>query len=184
MTVFKNTFLYKVYKVDKRLFFFLTSFFLLTLFANILGDEVTPFFVFGMYSEKEKEQRTYEVLKVIINDSIDLAKSDDAYYNNPLVKASLFYYISIKQNGGVDPTISFLKSKLKQHYSIIQCIERRVFNDQKDIEAFIPWYTNYMEQIIRKPVNSVWAGKHYVRYNSFGTVVVDSTKAFLEWKKS
>src|SRR5204863_1592450 len=110
-----------LYRCNSKLFYVILCFVFFTIVCNLLGYEATPFFVWGMYSKKETEPRFYEVQQVIINDnqSVDLT---DGYTPSTrfLLQSPLWYYISIRKNNGVDPTISFLQSKLKNRYSLIK----------------------------------------------------------------
>jgi hypothetical protein len=179
----KNTFLYQVWLHNKKLCYLLTTFTALTVFFNVLGDEVTPFFVWGMYSDKEKPVQQYEILKTTINDSmvIDLYNyhtTDTRFY----LYAPLAYYKKIKDNNNVDPTISFLQTKLHGYYDRIRFLEPALFNTGPQQQAFLSWYARYLQQVTYTPVHSLRievVKAHYTGNN----LVTDSVYLFEKWEK-
>jgi len=92
----KQLYFYKLYQYNRKLFYGIFSFVLITIICNLLGYEATPFFVWGMYSEKEIAPDAYEVQEIIINDSIRLdntsgyTPSTRFYINSPL-----WYFIAL-----------------------------------------------------------------------------------------
>src|SRR5690349_15738420 len=111
-------FLNKVKQHNKKLFQAMALFAAATLLCNLTGNEVTPFFVWGMYSAKEPPVQQYELLQTTINDSVvlnvdDIYTSDTRFY----LSSPLGYYKQINDNRGVDPTISFLQEKLHDQYN-------------------------------------------------------------------
>jgi len=134
----KKTFLYKVWLHNRKLAGLLAIFAVFTVFFNLLGDEVTPFFVWGMYSEKIKPVRQYEVLRTTINDSLvvnpyDYHTTDTRFYlNGPLA-----WYKKIKDNNSQDPTISFLQTKLQGQYDHIRFLEPSLSNTTARQQEFL-----------------------------------------------
>ena len=62
----------KLYRYNKWLCFGIAAFCILTVVANLMKTEITPVFIWGMYSEKEAPAPDYRVLKVLVNDGIPL----------------------------------------------------------------------------------------------------------------
>jgi hypothetical protein len=162
----------------------MAAFTALTICGNLFGDEVTPFFVWGMYSEKEKPVQQYEILKTTINDSTvvnlyDYNTTDTRFY----LYGPLAYFKKIKDNNNQDPAISFLQTKLQQHYNNIRFLERSLFNTGPQQQAFLNWYAGYLQQVISKPVNSLRIDvirAHYTGQN----LIVDSVYGFSTWQRS
>jgi hypothetical protein len=179
----KNTFLYQVWLHSPKLCYILAAFTALTVCGNLLGDEVTPFFVWGMYSEKEKPVQQYEILKTTINDSAvvnvyDYHTTDTRFYQY----TPLAYFKKIKDNNNIDPTISFLQSKLKQHYDQIRFLEGSLFNTGPRQQAFLSWYARYLQQVTNLPVNALRIEVIHAHYSK-QNLVVDSVRLFSTWKK-
>lgn len=179
----KNTFLYSVYRHSPRLFYTMAAFAALTVFFNAIGDEVTPFFVWGMYSKKEVPVARYEVLRTTINDSLVV----DATTGYPdatrfYLKTPLASYKKLKDNGGIDPTKSFLQQKLKTHYNQLPFSEATLFNTDVSTQSFFDWYSRYLHTVTAIDVQSIKVDVVQVHYNQ-GKIVQDSTYLFEQWKR-
>jgi hypothetical protein len=179
----KKTFLYQVWLHNRKLAYILTAFTVFTVFFNVLGDEVTPFFVWGMYSEKEKPVQQYDILKTTINDStvIDPYEhytADTRFY----LYTPLAYYKKIKDNNNQDPTISFLQTKLHRHYDNIRFLEPSLFNTAPQQQAFLNWYARYLQQVTHIPVHSLRIEVIKAHYTN-KDLVTDSVHLFATWEK-
>ena len=149
----KRWFLYRVYKVNKGLFVFFILFLSGTLVTNLLGWQVTPFFVWGMYSEKEDTSNYPPVVKVTVNDSIVINPTRYTDANKFFLTAPFLLYVQLMSNGE-DPGEVLLKRKLGQNYSTIQSISENVLNDPKQYNLFFPWYKRYLAQTTRIKINT------------------------------
>ena len=161
----------------------MSAFVVLTIFTNLMGDEVTPFFVWGMYSEKEKPVQAVDILKTTINgDTVvnmyDHSNGDTRFY----LATPLAYYKKIKDNHNQDPTITFLQSKLHRHYSIVRPLERSLFNTGPQQDEFLNWYARYLQQVTLIPVQSLKVEVVHAHYTS-QNLVTDSVNLFATWQK-
>lgn len=181
----KKTFLYKVWLHDKKLFFVITGFTLLTLFFNLLGDEVTPFFVWGMYSEKEQPATEYQLLKTTINDSLTVDGSSG--YASPTLfymGTPLAYYRRIKENNNTDPVIPFLQSKTGAGYRFIQPLEKKLFNTGPQQQAFLNWYRCYLQQVMGISIHHLKIDIIEVHYSNTQHIITDTAYLFEKWERS
>jgi hypothetical protein len=152
-----------------------------TIVCNLMGYEATPFFIWGMFSEKEVTPAVYEVQKVIINDSLNLDITNGYTPSTRfLLESPLWYFIAIKENNGVDPTITFLQSKLKSKYAFIKPYEHLLFNDSTRINAFIPWYKNYIEGILKIKIDHLRIINASLYYSN-DKIILDTTYTVAEW---
>lgn len=179
----KKTFLYNVWLHNRKLAGLLAIFAVFTVFFNLLGDEVTPFFVWGMYSEKIKPVQQYEVLKTTINDSqvvdpYDFHTTDTRFY----LVGPLAYYKKIKDNNNQDPIMSFLQRKLHGHYDNIRFLEPSLFNTTARQQDFLSWYARYLQQATNTPVHSLRIDIVKAHYTS-DKLVTDSVSLFEKWEK-
>ena len=180
----KRTFLYQVWQHDKRLFFVLAAFCLATLITNLLGDQISPFFVWGMYSEKEAPAVQYTLLRSTVNDSLVIDHSagrptGTLFY----LQTPLSYYKQIKDNGQIDPTVSLLRSKLGERYEVIKPLEATLFNSGREQAAFLPWYNRYLQSITGTPVTSLTIDALQVHYDPQQQIITDTTYLFEQWKQ-
>jgi hypothetical protein len=177
----KNTYLFRLYHYDKKLFLVVLAFAGLTVFCNLVGKETTPFFVWGMYSEKFPPAETYDFLRTTINDSV-LADTYAGFSDNTraFLNAPLAYYRKIKGNG-IDPTIPFLKAKLKNHYSWVSPFEKKLFND--DPQGFVNWYRCYLGQATGIDIRSLRVEILKTHFDGEQRQVLDSTLLLETWKQ-
>lgn len=140
----KRLFLYKVYCYNKKLFLFFAFFAFVTIFCNLTGNEITPFYVWGMYSQKEKAPGYYTIFKVTVNDKILDYSTGFFPANRFFLQSPLNYYSNIVEQG--DPTRLFLKNKLGSNYSYMRPYESSLFNSKEEINKFPTWYKKYLTQ--------------------------------------
>jgi hypothetical protein len=179
----KKTFLYQVWLHNKKLFYIMVAFSALTIATNLAGDEVTPFFVWGMYSAKEEPVQQYSILQTTINDSIlvnpyELPVSDTRFY----VTAPLAYYKKIRENNNVDPTVSFLQAKLNWSPGEENTFLKSMFNTGVQRDAFFTWYARYLFHVTHLPVHSIRIDEIKAHYAG-PKLVVDSIHLFEQWEK-
>lgn len=179
----KKTFLYRVWQHDRRLFFVLSGLGIATLFFNLLGTQLTPFFVWGMYSEKEQPVVQYEVLRTKVNDQLVINTSTGYppgtrfYLGSPLS-----YYRRIKANGDIDPTITFLRSKTGAAYNdYIQPWEDRLVNPPYRLQAFPYWYVRYLQKATGLSIDNLKVDVLLVHYDNSQRIIIDSTYPLLQW---
>jgi hypothetical protein len=142
----KKLFFYKLYLFDKRLFFCLVVCCGLTILCNISGIEVTPFFVWAMYSEKESNSNEYEIYEVKINDNKLVQYTDYTDNNRFFLISTLDYYKRIQKNNSTDPTPGFLKQKSGSGYNVIRPVVKKLTNSINEQQEFPAWYKRYLEQ--------------------------------------
>ena len=140
----KQLFLYKVYCYHKKLFLFFVIFAAITVACNLAGDEVTPFYVWGMYSQKEKAPVYYPIYEITINGKLVDYTTGFFPANRFFLQSPLSYYLQMKQNG--DPVKLFLQNKMGSTFFHVLPNESSVFNSSQNIQKFPNWYKKYLEQ--------------------------------------
>lgn len=174
-------FLYRVYKLNKGLFVFFMVWFSGTIFTTFSGWQATPFFVWGMYSQKEDSSRNYPVLRLTVNDHFILDLSDLTDANKFFITSPLQLYIGMKKSGG-DPTEGFLKTKL-WNYSAIHSTAGKVLNGSKEYNLFLSWYKRYLEQTTGISINTYKIELLKVSYNKTNQIEIASTELIDTWKQ-
>ncbi len=180
----KNTFFYKLYSFDRRLFFILATCCFLTLIFNGKGDEVTPFFLWAMYSRKEENLNRYPIYHIRVNDSLLIDYSSGYTADNRFFLSSpLAYYHNIFLNNNIDPGLSFLQKKLGSRYSTIEPIARIVHNGTRERGQFMQWYKRYLQQTTGLQINSIDISVLTGYYNSSNQLQVDAGYLLASWKQ-
>lgn len=180
----KKTFLYRVWQYDRRLFFLFSGLALITLVMNLAGIQLTPFFVWGMYSETEEPVAQYAVMRTTVNDSLVV----DYSAGRPV--GTLFYlqsplslYQRIQDNHGTDPTITFLHQKLGSRYTAVQPLENKLFNTPARQAVFFPWYQRYLQEATGIPVQRIRVERLEGHYNAAQGFSIDTTYILQQWEQ-
>ncbi len=176
----ENFFLYKVYRYNKKLFFFFLAFAVFTLFCNLAGFEITPFYVWGMYSQKEIAPKEYPVFRIIANGKLVDYSSGYFPANRFFLQSPLAYYAQAKTEG--DPTAVFLEQKLKDKYSFVQPYAPRVLNSGKEISEFPAWYSRYLQQTTGEKVDSLKVDLLQISYQNDGAIKINSVYNLIDEK--
>jgi len=173
-------FLYKVYRYNKKLFFFFLAFAGFSLFCNLAGFEITPFYVWGMYSQKEIQPKEYPIFKITANEK--LVDYSTGYFpaNRFFLLSPLSYYASVKTPE--DPTSIFLKEKLKEKYEWVKQYADKVLNSPKEVEEFPGWFKNYIGQTTGEKVQSLKVELLLVSYENNNSIKIDSVHILIDEK--
>jgi hypothetical protein len=168
----EKLFLFKVYRHNKKLFFLFIAFAAFTLFCNLAGFEVTPFYVWGMYSQKETAPKNYTVYRVTANDKpID--------YSTGYLPANRFFLISplsyfVEVRDSTDPTSVFVNKKLKKKFSFIKPYALKVLNSKEDISEFPKWYKRYLQQTTGEKIKTLKVDVLQTSYTAHNSINIDS----------
>lgn len=180
----KNLFFYKLYLFDKRLFFLIAVFCGLSVLCNIKGDEITPFFIWAMYSEKESTTNKYEIFRIQVNDRILIDYTSGYTDNNRFfLSAPLSYYNKIKLNDFKEPTLSFIQKKLGKKYNALQPLAERIYNGNLNTKQFTEWYVRYLQQSIGKPIHNVQVDVLTSHFGANQLLQTDSSYLLIQWKQ-
>ena len=178
----KKSFLYRVYSTNRLLFYSMIIFLGGTIITNLVGWQVTPFFIWGMYSKNEIPQKNYDVFRLTANGTNNIDYT--AGYSNAnrfFLASPLELFISMQKNDNVDPTITFLRKKLKQRFSLIESVSKIIFNGKKEQQLFASWYKRYLEQTLKMPIKTLTVENLKVRFTESESLVVDSTQLINLW---
>ena len=174
----------KLYRYNKWLCFGIAAFCILTVVANLMKTEITPVFIWGMYSEKEAPAPDYRVLKVVINDSIPLDYSSDypdatRFY----LLSPLSYYWSIAENNGTDPEETYYRKKLGKYFNLLNGVKGDLFNDSLNTASFMKWYSNYLEAATRTRINKLEVNILKLAYDGEGQPEVEQESTLVKWNR-
>ena len=169
------TYFSQVFRYNKWLCWLLGSFCALTILVNVLKIETTPFFIWGMYSEKEKSLAEYEIFTVVVNDSVTIDYSSNyTDANRFFLSSPLAYYIDIYRHAGKDPLEDFLKEKSGKYFDEINYFKGFIYNDSSRQMAFKKWYIAYLEETIHQKINKLDVNILHLKYNDEGQPVLQS----------
>lgn len=174
----EKNFLYRVYQYNKKLFFFFFIFAGFTLICNLTGFELTPFYVWGMYSQKEKIQEEYPVYKITADDK--LVDYSTGYFpaTRFFLLSPLSYYESMEKSE--DPTAFFLQKKLKAKYEWIKPYADKVLNSQMEVDKFPAWLKRYVNQTTGKKIKKLKVELLLVSYDKDNSFKINSVHTIID----
>lgn len=174
----------RLYRYNKWLFWCIGAFCILTIFINLTKVETTPFFIWGMYSENEQDVDRYEILEIVVNDSLRVD------YSSSYTDANRFYLLSpltyswqMEGNKGVDPEESFIREKSGKYFSYIEPFKKNIFNDSLDLPAFQNWYKHYLEGTLHFKVNKLQLNILELAYNQEGIPELRKKSPITTWNQ-
>ena len=177
----KKLFLYRLYNYNKKLFFLFAAIAGFTLICNLAGFEITPFYVWGMYSEKEIAPKEYPVFRITVNGK--LVDYSTGYFpaNRFFLTSPLSYYASVKED--TDPALYFFQQKLNKKYSFFEpFIIMKVLNSKKEFDEFPSWYKRYLQQTTGEEVKSYKVDILETSYEKDNSIKIDSVYNLIDEK--
>ena len=179
----KRSYLYRLFKHNKILFFVVLLFCIGTAFTNLRGNEITPFFVWGMYSKPVKPQPFYTAHRIIVNNNIEVNNINGfmpptLFYLN----APLKHYVSILNNHNIDPIQTLFKKKLGTNYEKIAPHENLIFNTQERIDGFLPWFARYISTVLQVKVHHLQIIEDRLSYKN-SSIHMDSSYTIATWNQ-
>ena len=176
----EKLFLYRVYHFNKKLFIFFAGYVVVTLLCNWKGFEITPFYVWGMYSQKEAEPSSYPVFKIIENDKVIDYSSGYFPANRFFLQSTLSYYADTRKEG--DPLQPFLEKKLKSSFVWLKPLAARLVNSQYEIQQFPTWYKRYLQQTTGEKVRILRVDVLQAFYQNDGSIQINASYNLIDEK--
>ena len=158
-----------------------SSFAVLSIFFNLIGDQVSPFFVWGMFSQPETPKPMQPVWQFLADGKelnyscFEVSNMERFYLLTPLEK-----FKAMKDANGVHPTRLFLKQKLGEHYAQVAPILERITNDETDYVAFGEWLKRYTSSVVGKPIQRLEIRLLECQFEPDGRVLPLSSSPFLQ----
>ena len=169
-----NSYVARLYKAGKPLFFIVLLFALLNLAVNFLvKGELTPFFKWDLYANAIADQKQYSFLEIRYNDNKLLSfphtwrEPQKLFFTN-----TMDLFIAIKNNHNQDPLKDYYINDWRPRHKFFKNIftEKRIFNESTEIQQFPGWYKRYLSRHINQPVYNIRVLKKTVGYENDGAV--------------
>ncbi|MBK6549802.1 MAG: hypothetical protein IPG11_05265 [Flavobacteriales bacterium] len=174
----RNSFLARVLRTDRALGFFFALFVAIQLLAQVLTAEVTPFFLYGMYSDPIHPSPTY-VRMTCEADGEPVSQEDLPRYAGELFFSTLYRLEALEAAQGADlfepfinERLGFLPGPLKGR------LVRDLSFDPANKPALGAWMSRYLSRSLHRPVNSVVIAREAYRYENARPVRI-STEVLL-----
>lgn len=118
--------------------------------------EVTPFMLFGMYSEKVPKDQLYQHRIILLNNR-PLNTFDLPFREQMYLETVMKNYIIQIQNGGEDP----IRTRVESRYPfftksiIYPFIEDKIYNEPSTLNAFEIWFKQKVSKATKTEIASV-----------------------------
>ncbi len=143
-----NFFLRDVWKQSKIVFAFFILFILGTIWTTVYKMEITPFFLWAHYSDKEVQTGKFHRVYIKVNgEFLDLPKLSRP--TREMIQLPTEYFVQLEERSYETSTRHVLRKHLKEKFSesFYAKLENRLVNKQSDCEGFVKWLARYIEKI-------------------------------------
>ena len=171
-----SSYLGKLYQKDKTIFTFATLFIGLSVFANAIRLETSPFFLWNLYALKQSPKQEYTIYEIRYNEG-KLLNFQHTWRapQQQFLTGPLFYYAEMKANGGIDPLQIYLEHFWIKKHPFYKYLITRLYNTRSDYNAFPAWYKNYLSSIEKRPIENVYILKKTLNFQENGNITEIST---------
>ncbi|MEM6722448.1 MAG: hypothetical protein AAF598_00345 [Bacteroidota bacterium] len=157
----------RLFREHKLAFVIVTGFTICTLVTTLLGDEITPFFVWGMFSQKETPRYEQEIVEIRVNDEVFNYYTELTNFNRHMLIGPISFYTNMEANGGVHPTRKFFKDRLTEaQYKSWAPTIFSITNDPSIKREFEDWVFRYLDHSADEPIERLEVFLNTYRYES------------------
>ena len=174
-------FLSKIKKTSPGLFWCVIVFCFLQLSFTFIKLEVTPFLLYGMYSEKFKVSDTISIYKMKLNG--DVLKSQSMIrWKLDILQTSMENYKAQLDNNKIDIVDTRIRIKYPAIYKsgLFRAIKKYIMNDSLILYQFPEWYKQKIHQYTGGTVNTyeVFKETYTIDYKHKSFQLLSSEKIF------
>ena len=157
---------------DKPLFFIISLFFVLCLFFNLIRLNITPFFLFDMYSVKMPSQPDYSFYELRYGNDrrFDIGHTWEQPAKMILYEPLSEYMTMQTEYGGKDPFGEYLKNDWGPRHPRFRSLIPYLYDSSTQFEAFPAWLKRYLSQQAGGPVGPIYVLKKTVGFDTNGWV--------------
>jgi len=172
----------RVYKVDKPLFFILVLFFSGTIGFNLLKLQTTPFFLWGMYSLKMPETATYPYFQITYNHGRVLNlrhtwnEPQKTYLYGPLGR-----YVYDKGDASADPFTIYMETVWRKKHPRFAGLTQGLTMTQNELDRYPSWLRSYVSTVTGVAVDEVTVLQKRVSFDASGAPVEVSSDTVLHF---
>ena len=166
-----NFFLVDVWKQSKRVFVFFVVFILGTMWCSFSKIEVTPFFLWAHYSDREILTGKYDRIYVKVNGKIlDLPKLSRP--TREVIQLPTEYFVELEESSYHTQTRHVLRKHVKNKCSeaFYSKIENRLVASEENRDEYLRWLARYVESIYDFKVEEIEVGSCQLIFQEDRTV--------------
>lgn len=160
----RRTFLYEVLQRDRWLGVVFTVFLLCQGMAQVLRVEITPFFLFGMYSEPIRPEPVYVRVACTV-DGEPLTQAQMPRFAGELFFSTLHRYQVLHDHQFHDHYAATLADELSDlPPRLKRLLEDRLSYRPEHADPFGAWTIRYLGQALGRPVSDIEVSRETYRY--------------------
>jgi len=169
------TYFRKLKKSNRRAYFAVGIFFGLSLLLMLINLQVSPFFVWNMYSVKEvrSPDEAYIAYKLWYNGKLfDLPVEQDhwrMYYAYTIAK-----FDALRENGDIDPFTAKLR-----FYKVPEVIAQQLVNNAQSEKKYPEWLRGYLSEVTGEKIQNLVVKKYWLSYQANEKLSVDSSAVII-----
>lgn len=153
----------------------------LTLFLTLAGHQITPFFLWAMFSEKVEMQPNQEIIAMNINGHPFNYTQELIDANRHIVIGTISHYHDMKSQADIDPNRLFFQQKLGKKYASIQPLIEQLTNDSTQYQDFENWLHRYLERSTHQDIQTLEIDVQNWQYQSNGQLNLLTSKALIRY---
>ncbi|MDE1193343.1 MAG: hypothetical protein PW786_14540 [Arachidicoccus sp.] len=171
--IVERLFFTKVYRENKKYFwFFLFFFVLLVSIPAFLHRGISPVFRgWGLFKDKQYVQPSYGNLKVIVNDDTTLQLPNN-YMTGGLLSGNIGFYSNFIKTKKDNQRITYRKAL----DVFFPGYTKQEINSLKDTSKFQDWYKNYLSKAMHIPIKKVAVFEQTIIYDQNDFAALKSYK--------
>lgn len=164
MAFLHNTFLGHVWARDRVLGLCLGAFCLVQSGAQLATSEVTPFFLYGMYSERIHPAPEYVRVACHV-DGTELTQAMLPRYAGELFFSTLYRYEALEADRFNDLFGPFIEKRFGWLPEKARAaLDRQLAFDPAERPAFMAWAHRYLERVLGRPIAQLRVEREVYRY--------------------
>jgi len=175
ITFLRTSFLGRVWLKDRRLGLFFIGFTSIQLLAQLMTADVTPFFLYGMYSDVLHPEPTYVRVACHV-DGEPLVQEDMPRYAGELFFSTLYRFEQLDANGNEDLFKPFLDKRfgwLPENTRHVLAARMSYRTEQRP--ALESWMHRYLERALGRSIGTVRIDREIYRYEEQRPVLIKRT---------
>lgn len=160
------TFFQRLKRLYPKLFYFFLILTAIQLILTAIKLEATPFFLYGMFSEKIPVQDTITKTAIYI-DNKDLQTFNISYRERDLLQTGIENYLIMRNNNGVDVVQTRVETKYPflTNSLLYPYIKNSIYNKHGHLKKFEEWFKQKCSTITGQSVQQVTIINHRYLFN-------------------
>ncbi len=167
--MFKNTYLYLLWQKNRKLFYPVSICIGLTLLISMTKNEITPFYVWSMYSAKTLETDTFPIYALEYNKGTEFNEPHTwKDHKRMMFFYTIDYYTGIKDNQVEADAVKMSNGFKKIHLDPASL--NHIYNSPQQIREYPFWLKQYMQSNMGIKMDSISVYRKWLKYSDSGKV--------------